>query len=109
MAYNRRGRCAFGIAGRRRHDDRSSMKLFAPTALLPEGWADNVSMSIDAGGAIASVRMGEPEAAAEHVAGALVPGMANVHSHAFQRGIAGRTGRVLAGEGASFWTWRYAM
>lgn len=85
------------------------MKLFAPTALLPEGWADNVSMSIDAGGAIASVRMGEPEAAAEHVAGALVPGMANVHSHAFQRGIAGRTGRVLAGEGASFWTWRYAM
>jgi len=37
-----------------------------------------------------------------------VPGMPNLHSHAFQRALAGRTGRCSA-DGDSFWTWRQAM
>ena len=35
--------------------------------------------------------------------------MPNVHSHAFQRALAGRTGRVDPGNDDSFWTWRQAM
>jgi formimidoylglutamate deiminase len=35
--------------------------------------------------------------------------MPNVHSHAFQRALAGRTGRVAPGNDDSFWTWRQAM
>ena len=45
---------------------------------------------------------------AERAAGPLLPGMPNLHSHAFQRAIAGRTGRASA-DGDSFWTWRQAM
>jgi formimidoylglutamate deiminase len=39
---------------------------------------------------------------------ALLPGMVNVHSHAFQRGLRGRGERFPSGAG-SFWTWREAM
>ena len=45
---------------------------------------------------------------AERAAGPVVPGMPNLHSHAFQRALAGRTGRANA-DGDSFWTWRQAM
>ncbi len=81
------------------------MKLFADDALLPEGWARNVTIDIDAEGVITTVTPASAANGAEHVAGALIPGMPNVHSHAFQRAIAGRTGaRGEAGD--SFWTWR---
>lgn len=39
---------------------------------------------------------------------ALLPGMVNAHSHAFQRGLRGRGEAFPKGEG-SFWTWRQAM
>jgi formimidoylglutamate deiminase len=39
---------------------------------------------------------------------ALLPGMVNVHSHAFQRGLRGRGERFPEGAG-SFWSWRDAM
>jgi formimidoylglutamate deiminase len=39
---------------------------------------------------------------------AVLPGMINVHSHAFQRGLRGRGERFPRG-GGSFWTWREAM
>ena len=39
---------------------------------------------------------------------ALLPGMVNVHSHAFQRGLRGHGERFPDGAG-SFWTWRQAM
>ncbi|HYQ99244.1 MAG TPA: formimidoylglutamate deiminase [Casimicrobiaceae bacterium] len=84
------------------------MRLVAPFALLPGGWADDVAIDIDAAGTIVGVT---PRAAAEggvRAAGPLVPGMPNLHSHAFQRALAGRTGRANAG-GDSFWTWRQAM
>ena len=38
-----------------------------------------------------------------------MPGMPNLHSHAFQRALAGRTGRGRSADGDSFWTWRQAM
>jgi formiminoglutamate deiminase len=83
--------------------------IFAPTALLPGGWARDVRVTI-ADGRIAAVEPGAapaPEHAA--LAGcALLPAMGNLHSHAFQRAMAGMTERRGAGDD-SFWTWRELM
>ncbi|MEO8675400.1 MAG: formimidoylglutamate deiminase [Casimicrobiaceae bacterium] len=84
------------------------MKLFTPAALLQDGWADDVLIDIDAGGTIVGVTENARPDGAERVAGPLLPGMPNLHSHAFQRALAGRTGRGSAA-GDSFWTWRQAM
>ena len=82
--------------------------LWAETALLPEGWAAAVRLEIDAAGDLAAVQAGAGEAGAERLAGAVLPGMPNVHSHAFQRAMAGLAERLAPGE-ASFWTWRAVM
>ncbi len=84
------------------------MRLFAADALLPTGWARDVMLDIDANGSLTSVRPQSSARNAEVVRGSLVPGVPNLHSHAFQRVIAGRTGRASA-QGDSFWTWRNAM
>ena len=84
------------------------MKLLAADALTPRGWIRDVVIDIATDGTIASVVPNGRSDAAERVAGPLIPGMPNLHSHAFQRAIAGRTGRASAG-GDSFWTWRQAV
>src|SRR2546421_8940456 len=61
-------------------------KYFARDALLPEGWARDVVVTVDDGDIIA-VAGGAREG--EALAGPVLPGMANLHSHAFQRGMAG--------------------
>jgi formimidoylglutamate deiminase len=77
------------------------------SALLPEGWAAQVRIAI-AGGAIASIeRDVAPRAGDEHASAGL-PGMSNVHSHAFQRGMAGLT-EHRGPNADSFWTWRELM
>ena len=83
-------------------------KLFFETALLPQGWARNVLVDIDKAGVIASVKTGrQPGAATEHHAIGL-PGLPNLHSHAFQRGMAGLA-EVAGPSRDSFWTWRQVM
>jgi len=84
------------------------LSLFAADALTPDGWRRDVRVDVDPRGAIVAVQPGAAAGAAERVGGALIPGMPNLHSHAFQRAIAGRTGSAGA-EGDSFWTWRAAM
>jgi formimidoylglutamate deiminase len=83
--------------------------LHAPWALLPGGWERDVVVDVAADGTIASVAAGQPRNGAADAGGALVPAMPNVHSHAFQRGVAGRTGHAGASGEDSFWTWRQAM
>jgi formimidoylglutamate deiminase len=85
------------------------MKLFARDALLPTGWAHDVLVDVGADGSILSVDVAfAPPVDAERVQGPLVPGMPNVHSHAFQRALAGLTER--GGPSAdNFWTWRTEM
>ena len=77
------------------------------SALLPEGWARDVTIAVDTQGVIASVTVDAASAAGERVAGVTVPGMPNLHCHAFQRLMAGRaeTGRA----GRDFWSWRTVM
>ncbi|HWK45741.1 MAG TPA: formimidoylglutamate deiminase [Stellaceae bacterium] len=81
---------------------------FAETALLPDGWADRVRFEIDARGDLLSVTADADPAGAERLDGPVVPGMPNLHSHAFQRAMAGLAERVGAGED-SFWGWREVM
>jgi formimidoylglutamate deiminase len=85
------------------------VKYFAAAALLPEGWARNVALDIDPDGMIERVTAGASSEGRYAVAGPVVPAMPNVHSHAFQRAIAGRTGRKSPTQDDSFWTWRHAM
>jgi len=56
-------------------------------------------------GAITTVRAGADPGDAERLDGLTIPGLANAHSHAFQRALRGRT---HSGTG-SFWTWREQM
>jgi len=81
--------------------------IFAEQALLPEGWQGNVRIALD-GGHIASVEAGAVPRAGDKRHAILVPGMTNLHSHAFQRGMAGLA--ELRGPSAdSFWSWREVM
>lgn len=85
------------------------MQLYANSALLVDGWADDVLIDIREGrfsGFEVDVRA-VPDGA-ERLRGPVIPGMANVHSHAFQRGFAGLAERRRPGED-SFWTWREVM
>ena len=82
----------------------------APSALLPEGWANDVLISVDGSGSIRSVtaNVKRPEGATG-LPGPVLPGMANLHSHAFQRAMAGLTEQAASGGKDSFWTWRETM
>ena len=82
-------------------------RYLAPLALLPSGWARDVAIEIDASGDIVAVVPDSPHESASHLPAPIVPGMPNVHSHAFQRILAGRTER--AGGDDSFWSWRETM
>jgi formimidoylglutamate deiminase len=80
--------------------------VFADWALLPDGWARDVKVGVE-GASIARVETGAASTGAIRVQ-ALIPGIANLHSHAFQRGMAGLA--ETRGDSAdSFWTWREVM
>lgn len=87
--------------------------LFAEHALLPRGWARDVLLEWDERGRLSAVRPASPApAGVEVAAGPLLPGMPNLHSHAFQRAFAGLTefrGLDTGSEHDSFWSWRKLM
>ena len=82
-------------------------KYYARDALLPTGWARDVRISVE-GGNITAVQTGAEAKGAERLAGPALPGMANLHSHAFQRAMAGLT-EVRAALHDDFWSWRELM
>jgi formiminoglutamate deiminase len=78
---------------------------WAAYAWLPDGFGAGVGFDVE-DGRFAGVQVGvEPRAGEEILRGVTLPGLANGHSHAFHRGLRGRT---HAG-GGSFWTWREEM
>ena len=81
--------------------------VHADWALLPEGMARDVRVRL-AGPAIAAVEAGVAPQPGDVQVGLLAPAMANLHSHAFQRAMAGLAERRAA-DAESFWTWREAM
>ena len=81
--------------------------LWFRSALLAHGWAQNVRFVIDAG-RIMRIEVESPAEPADEQHEVALPGVPNVHSHAFQRAMAGLT--EVAGPGEdSFWTWRELM
>ena len=83
--------------------------LFAAKSLLADGWKHDVAIVIGEHGRIERVEQRAHQRDDERVAGPLVPAMPNLHSHAFQRAIAGRTGIPSPSHDDTFWTWREAM
>ncbi|WP_346913456.1 formimidoylglutamate deiminase [uncultured Roseibium sp.] len=84
-----------------------SQTLFANTALTPSGWKENVRVVIAPDGRIAEVSEGAaPDGT--HV-GTLLPAPVNLHSHAFQRAMAGMSERRGSESRDTFWTWRQIM
>src|SRR5690349_1323948 len=82
-------------------------KLILDHALLPDGWARRVAVDID-GGTVLSVHPDAPADGRERIAGICLPGLPNLHSHTFQRAMAGLA-ETRGPENDSFWTWRQAM
>ncbi len=82
--------------------------FFAERALLPTGWARNVRLQVGTDGLLQQVLSDASDEGAERLDGPLLPGMPNLHSHAFQRLMAGLA-EVAGNPNDSFWTWRDLM
>ena len=83
--------------------------IHAETALLPEGWKENVLVELGDNGRITNVTPDITSAAAETNVFSLLPAPVNAHSHAFQRAMAGLTEYRSDNPTDSFWTWRELM
>ncbi len=82
-------------------------QLWFETALLPGGWADSVRVTL-ADGTIKAVESGVAAQPGDERHAIGLPGLCNVHSHAFQRGMGGLA--ETSGPAADdFWTWREVM
>lgn len=83
------------------------MALWSEQAWLADGWRDNVRLTLE-NGRIARVEADVAPAPDDERHVILLPGLPNVHSHAFQRGMAGLAETAGVGDD-SFWTWREVM
>ncbi|WAC58554.1 formimidoylglutamate deiminase [Brevundimonas sp. SL130] len=83
------------------------LTLWFDAALLPDGWARDVRITVSHG-RIGSVTAGVGRSPTDAGGGVAVPGMTNVHSHAFQRAMAGLT-EARGPSNDDFWTWRELM
>jgi formimidoylglutamate deiminase len=81
--------------------------LHFASALLPSGWADDVQVVVT-GGIITRVTSGAAPQAGEERHQLAIPGIASLHSHAFQRGMAGLA-EMRGDTSDTFWTWRETM
>ena len=82
--------------------------FFAERALLPTGWATNVRIEVGADGFLTRIQANADAQGAQRLNGPVLPGMPNLHSHAFQRAMAGLA-EVAGNPNDSFWTWRELM
>ena len=81
--------------------------LWAEVALTHRGWERGVSVAIGGDGRVRSV-IADTERTGEAV-DILLPAPVNLHSHAFQRAMAGRAERSGPAGRDDFWTWRQEM
>ena len=83
------------------------MNIHARRVLLEDGWARDVRLTC-ADGRIDRVEIGVAAGGSDSLVDTLLPALANLHSHSFQRAMAGMTEFRAAGR-ESFWTWRDLM
>src|SRR5580692_8057251 len=82
-------------------------RFWFQSALLPTGWARAVALEVQ-NGRIATLRTDVVAAAGDDCHAVVIPGLANVHSHTFQRAMAGLA-EVAGPAGDDFWSWREVM
>lgn len=85
----------------------ASQLYFAEQALLPQGWGKNVRIEVF-DGVILKITENAQADDAIRLSGPTLPTMANLHSHAFQRAMAGMA-EVSLNPNDSFWSWRELM
>jgi len=81
--------------------------IFAKQAKLASGWAQSVRLTV-IDGRITAIASEQAAQASDICVDTLLPSVANLHSHSFQRAMAGMTEYRMAGKD-SFWTWRDLM
>jgi formimidoylglutamate deiminase len=81
--------------------------VHARDALTPQGWRSDARLVVEAG-KIHAIEIGVPPQPGDERCGLIVPGAPNLHSHAFQRGMAGLA-ETRGPTADNFWTWREAM
>lgn len=81
--------------------------LHADAALLADGWAERVRISF-VNGVVTAVKRDAVPLPGDDRHAVLLPGLPNLHSHAFQRGMAGLAEK-RGSSADSFWTWRATM
>lgn len=81
---------------------------FTKRAFLPDGWAADVQIAVDELGDIQRISTGSSSSGCQVLSGPVLPGMPNLHSHAFQRMMSGLA-EVAGDPQDSFWTWRDLM
>nr|WP_233252525.1 formimidoylglutamate deiminase [Maritimibacter sp. 55A14] len=81
--------------------------IHARQALLAEGWAQNVRLTVT-DGRITGIHPNSGAEPGDVTVDTLLPSLGNLHSHAFQRAMAGMTEYRQPGRD-SFWTWRTLM
>ncbi|PQA89494.1 formimidoylglutamate deiminase [Hyphococcus luteus] len=86
----------------------AGQRIAAKEILTPEGWRRDVIVEIGPDGRITGLHKKDKGAAADMTVGALLPAPGNVHSHAFQRAMAGLT-EYRANPTDDFWSWRALM
>lgn len=88
---------------------KASRRLFAPLALLPDGWRTDVGLDLDEAGNLSGVTPGAAPEGRERLDGPVLPGFPNLHSHAFQRAMAGLAEHRGGDPEDDFWSWRKLM
>lgn len=81
--------------------------IHAARALTAHGWRSNVRLTMKEG-RVAAARAGVPPGANDDRHAVVVPAIANLHSHAFQRGMAGLA-ELRGSSTDDFWSWRDVM
>lgn len=82
--------------------------IFARTALLKDGFASAVRLETGKDGSICALETNAIARPGDRLADIIIPGMPNLHSHAFQRAMAGLA-ETSSGSADTFWTWRHLM
>ena len=84
--------------------------IFAKKALLPNGWSNNVIIEIDQSGLISDVTENNNHKVDAYLNEEIIlPAMNNLHSHSFQRAMAGLTEARSPQGNDNFWSWRNLM
>jgi formimidoylglutamate deiminase len=81
---------------------------FSRQILLPKGWFTNVRLDVSDIGEIRDIELDASSSDAQIIEGIVIPGMPNLHSHAFQRAMSGLSEFSVPGEN-DFWSWRETM